>query len=239
MQTTKSCHACGSQLAITAKFYRACGAAVSNPNEADSQAPSGSAPIESKQSPTQQAVESSSIPASSQPKNTDVAEKSSNTLVIIASVVAIVMVYGIGLKSESSENLGVVAAPAQTQTASVDAVVEQTLELPATNAGADIEWAKDDLIANGKTVYEKNCAVCHQTNGAGLPPAFPALTNSKITTGPVADQIALVLNGKNVMPRWNEVLNDVEIASVITYVRNTLGNSVGDSVQPAQVKAAR
>jgi cytochrome c oxidase subunit II len=31
----------------------------------------------------------------------------------------------------------------------------------------------------------------------------------------------------------------VEIASVIAYERNALGNSVGDIVQPAQVKAAR
>jgi mono/diheme cytochrome c family protein len=239
MKTTKICHACGSQLPITEKLCRACGSALSKPSEAVSQPPTSSAQIESKQSSTQQAVESSSIPASSQPKNTDVAEKSSNTLVIIASVVAIAMVCGIGLKSESYENPSVGAAPAQTQAASVDAAVEQNQELSETNAGADIEWAKDDLLANGKMVYEKNCAACHQINGAGLPPAFPALTAGKITTGPIADQIALVLNGKNVMPRWKEVLNDVEIASVITYVRNALGNSVGDSVQPAQVKAAR
>ncbi|MFM9914121.1 MAG: cytochrome c oxidase subunit II [Methylophilaceae bacterium] len=101
------------------------------------------------------------------------------------------------------------------------------------------EWTKEDLIANGKTVYEKNCAACHQANGAGLPPAFPALTGGKIATGPIADHLHIVLNGKNVMPHWKELLNDVEIASVVTYERNGLGNSVGDVLQPAQVKAAR
>jgi cytochrome c oxidase subunit 2 len=35
------------------------------------------------------------------------------------------------------------------------------------------------------------------------------------------------------------LLNDTEIASVITYERNALGNSVGDVLQPSQVKAAR
>jgi cytochrome c oxidase subunit II len=109
----------------------------------------------------------------------------------------------------------------------------------AANAGADKEWTKDDLVANGKAVYEKNCAVCHQVTGAGLPPAFPAITGGKVTTGPIADQLALILNGKNVMPAWKALLNDVEIASVIAYERNALGNSVGDFVQPAQVKAAR
>ncbi len=115
-------------------------------------------------------------------------------------------------------------------------------------AGADKEWTKDDLMAEGKVVYEKNCAVCHQVSGAGLPPAFPALTGSKVSTSPIfgADgkylpdsHLDRVLNGKNVMPAWKATLNDTEIAAVITYERNALGNSVGDVVQPAQVKAAR
>ena len=121
-------------------------------------------------------------------------------------------------------------------------------ELAKASAGADKEWTKEDLIANGKGVYEKNCAVCHQVTGAGLPPAFPALTGSKIATSPIfgADgkylkdsHLDRVLNGKNVMPSWKALLNDTEIASVITYERNALGNSVGDVLQPSQVKAAR
>ncbi len=116
------------------------------------------------------------------------------------------------------------------------------------NAGADKEWTKEDLVAEGKKVYEKNCAVCHQVSGAGLPPAFPALTGSKITTTPTfgADGKYLpdshmdrVLNGVRMMPAWKAVLSDTEIAAVITYERNALGNNVGDVVQPSQVKAAR
>jgi cytochrome c oxidase subunit 2 len=107
-------------------------------------------------------------------------------------------------------------------------------------AGAAKEWTKDDLVANGKTVYNKNCAVCHQANGQGLPPTFPALTGGKIATGPIEGHLEIVLKGgKTVMPKWGPMLNDVEIASVITYERNALGNSVGDMLQPAQVKAAR
>ncbi len=118
------------------------------------------------------------------------------------------------------------------------------------NAGADKEWTKDDLVANGKTVYEKNCAVCHQASGAGLPPAFPAITGSKIALGAIFgpdgkympdSHIDRLLNGKNVMPAWKALLNDVEIASVITYTRQALGNAatVDPVVQPAQIKAAR
>jgi len=121
-------------------------------------------------------------------------------------------------------------------------------ELSKASAGADKEWTKEDLVATGKGVYEKNCAVCHQVSGAGLPPAFPALTGSKIANAPIfgADgkylkdsHLDRVLNGVRVMPSWKALLNDTEIAAVITYERNALGNSVGDVLQPAQVKAAR
>jgi cytochrome c oxidase subunit II len=123
-------------------------------------------------------------------------------------------------------------------------------EAAAGAAGADKEWTKDDLLTKGKTVYEKNCAVCHQASGAGLPPAFPAITGSKIALGAIfgADgkympdsHIDRLLNGKGVMPAWKALLNDVEIASVITYTRQALGNAatVDPIVQPAQIKAAR
>jgi cytochrome c oxidase subunit 2 len=41
------------------------------------------------------------------------------------------------------------------------------------------------------------------------------------------------------MPSWKGVLNDTDIAAVITFERNALGNYVGDVLQPAQVKALR
>jgi cytochrome c oxidase subunit II len=129
-------------------------------------------------------------------------------------------------------------------------LVAKAEEAAAGAAGADKEWTKEDLLAKGKTVYEKNCAVCHQASGAGLPPAFPAITGSKIALGAIygADgkylpdgEMDRLLNGKGVMPAWKALLNDVEIASVITYTRQALGNAatVDPIVQPSQVKAAR
>lgn len=121
-------------------------------------------------------------------------------------------------------------------------------EMKSASAGADKEWTMEELVSHGKGVYEKNCAVCHQANGQGLPPAFPALTGSKIVAGPNLDadgrmlvdsHLDRVWNGKNIMPGWKDTLNDVDIAAVITYERNALGNSVGDMLQPSQVKALR
>lgn len=127
------------------------------------------------------------------------------------------------------------AAPAEAATAAA---------APAEVAAADTKPAaapaagKDQLVKAGAKVYAANCQVCHQASGAGLPPTFPALTGSKIATGPVSGHILQVLNGKNAMPAFAQ-LADADIAAVVTYERNALGNSVGDSASAAQVAALR
>ncbi|CAH2783719.1 MAG: Cytochrome c oxidase polypeptide II (EC [uncultured Caballeronia sp.] len=99
-------------------------------------------------------------------------------------------------------------------------------------------YTMDELKARGAQVYASNCAVCHQPTGKGAG-QFPALDGSKIANGPIADHVSIVLKGKGAMPNWGATLNDVEIASVITYERNTWGNHTGDILQPMQVADAR
>ncbi|WP_158937146.1 cytochrome c oxidase subunit II [Burkholderia sp. S171] len=99
-------------------------------------------------------------------------------------------------------------------------------------------YTMDELKARGAQVYSSNCAVCHQPTGKGAG-QFPALDGSKIANGPIADHVSIVLKGKGAMPNWGATLNDVEIASVITYERNTWGNHTGDILQPMQVADAR
>lgn len=95
-----------------------------------------------------------------------------------------------------------------------------------------------ELKERGEKVYMSNCAVCHQPTGKGAG-AFPALDGSKVANGPIGAHVSLVLHGKNAMPTWGPVLNDVEIASVITFERNSWGNHTGDILQPRQVADAR
>ncbi|MEX3784792.1 cytochrome c oxidase subunit II [Paraburkholderia sp. BR14374] len=95
-----------------------------------------------------------------------------------------------------------------------------------------------ELMERGGKVYAANCAVCHQPTGKGAG-AFPALDGSKIANGPIGQHVSLVLKGKNAMPSWAPTLNDVEIASVVTYERNSWGNHTGDILQPKQVTEAR
>jgi cytochrome c oxidase subunit II len=51
--------------------------------------------------------------------------------------------------------------------------------------------------------------------------------------------VNIVLHGKGAMPPWGTALNDVEIASVITFERNSWGNKTTDILQPKQVADAR
>jgi cytochrome c oxidase subunit 2 len=102
-------------------------------------------------------------------------------------------------------------------------------------------WTLDELIARGEKVYATNCAACHQPNGAGLPPAFPALDGSKIAKGPKAGHLDIVLKGKpgTAMAPFGAQLSDTDIAAVVSYERNAWNNKLGEVIQPAEVKALR
>ena len=119
-------------------------------------------------------------------------------------------------------------------------VKEQKLAMAEAEAGSDKVWTKDDLMKRGEQVYNASCAACHQPTGTGIPGVFPGLVNSKITIGPAADHINIVLNGKagTAMQAFGAQLNDADLAAVITYERNSWGNAAS-VVQPADVKAAR
>lgn len=121
-----------------------------------------------------------------------------------------------------------------------DWVSQKRAEAQAAAAGSDKVWSKEDLMARGKEVYTGNCAACHQAGGQGLPGTFPALAGSPIATGPAKGHIDIVLHGKSgtAMSAYGPQLNDTDLAAVITYERNSWGNSAS-VVQPSDVKAAR
>lgn len=106
----------------------------------------------------------------------------------------------------------------------------------------------EERMKAGATVYKQSCAACHQTNGEGVPHAFPPLAKSDFLMADKTRAIRTVVHGlqgkvtvngqeyDGVMPALG--LNDEDIANVLTYVRNSWGNK-GDMVTPAQVKAQR
>jgi cytochrome c oxidase subunit 2 len=98
-------------------------------------------------------------------------------------------------------------------------------------------WTRDELMTLGENVYAAQCATCHQADGQGLAPAFPALAGSRIATGPLNDNIEIVLNGREgtAMQAWGNMLSESDIAAALTYTRNAFGNETGDVVQPQSI----
>lgn len=122
-----------------------------------------------------------------------------------------------------------------------DWVAQQKGQASQGEADTNRKWTMEQLMDHGGQVYSRICAACHQPNGTGLPPTFPALKGSKIATGPLAGHVDIVFNGKSgtAMQAFKNQLSDVELASVITYERNAFGNNTGTLVQPIQMKALR
>ncbi|MBB3169796.1 cytochrome c oxidase subunit II [Simiduia aestuariiviva] len=93
----------------------------------------------------------------------------------------------------------------------------------------------DELYAQGEAVYQKHCAACHQADGKGIPPTFPAIAGSPIANGDMRAHIDRVLNGGQGMPPFGEQLTPVESAAVITFQRNAFGNNTGSELQPIDI----
>jgi len=109
--------------------------------------------------------------------------------------------------------------------------------------------SKEIQIEKGKGMYMQTCFACHQPNGEGLPGTFPPLAKSdflmankeRSIRGVLKGQSGeMVVNGKtynNSMPELS-ALSDDQIADVLTYVRNSFGNS-GDAVSVDEVRKVR
>ncbi len=103
---------------------------------------------------------------------------------------------------------------------------------------------------SGAQMYSMTCAACHQATGAGLPNQYPPLAPSEFVTGNEQRLIHIVLRGltgeievegemfKGEMPGWAPALTDAQVATVLTYIRKSFGNSA-PPVTAARVAAVR
>lgn len=112
-----------------------------------------------------------------------------------------------------------------------------------------------ELFVKGGAIYAREgyCMTCHQSKGEGLPDAgFPPLSETKWVLGDPDRLIKLSLKGlmgpievkgkkylgQVPMTAFGGLLNDEEMASVLTYVRNSFGNKAS-AIGAAQVKKVR
>ncbi|OQK15729.1 cytochrome B559 subunit alpha [Methyloprofundus sedimenti] len=105
-----------------------------------------------------------------------------------------------------------------------------------------VKWKMDTEMRKGREHYMHYCAACHQEDGSGIPPLFPALTTSSVVVGkPISRHIDLVLQGVpgSAMPAFAGQLSNAEIAAIITYERNAWDHDTGDLITPEQVQMRR
>ena len=112
------------------------------------------------------------------------------------------------------------------------------------------ESMRADLMKRGGQVYTEQCVACHRADGEGVARAYPALArNPGVIMGSTINAIRVVLNGgfppgtagnprPYGMPPFAQKLSDDDVASVLTYVRNTWGNQA-PAVPPADVQRYR
>ena len=83
------------------------------------------------------------------------------------------------------------------------------------------------MIEHGEEIYERECAGCHGPDGEGDFQAgfgIPALNeNSLVTAEEPLGAVSTLLTGRGGMPRFSG-LDDEEIASLVTYLRQAWDN---------------
>ena len=116
------------------------------------------------------------------------------------------------------------------------------------DAGPVVAMTFEQKMADGKRIYNSTCLPCHQENGQGVPSAFPPLAASDYLNADVNRAIGIVLNGKSgeivvngkkynsIMTK--QILQDAEIANVMTYIYNSWNNNKTD-VSPMDVTKVR
>jgi len=124
-----------------------------------------------------------------------------------------------------------------------------------TEVTVDLKGKDLEAYVKGKVIFSRDgfCATCHQADGKGLPAAgFPPLAQTDWVNGNEERLIKLTLNGLmgpievngvkypgNVpMTPFGRMLNDEQIAAVLTYVRKSFGNDAS-VISEEKVKEVR
>lgn len=110
-----------------------------------------------------------------------------------------------------------------------------------------VEQVAPDAAVDGEKLFSAQCASCHQPTGQGVPGTFPPLAGSEWVQGDPSRLIAIVHDGLTgpikvvgdeyqvSMPAFADQLSAVELAAVLSHVRQAWGNQ-GDAVDPALVR---
>lgn len=89
------------------------------------------------------------------------------------------------------------------------------------------DWSEAELLARGEKVYATHCVACHQADGEGVAPVFPALAGNALMTGDFDTHMEVVYHGRpgTAMQAFGPVLSPVDMASVMHYQRHFFGDA--------------
>ena len=109
--------------------------------------------------------------------------------------------------------------------------------LPQRRTAADTKPPEETIMRSGEAIYADNCSACHGANGEGQPRYFsPLADDAPVQAQDPTTIVRIILEGSRsvptpakptapAMPAFAWKLNDSQIASVATFVRNSWGNS--------------
>ncbi|VCU70805.1 Alcohol dehydrogenase cytochrome c subunit precursor [Pigmentiphaga humi] len=130
------------------------------------------------------------------------------------------------------------------------AVYLKSLPAAGTDKAALAEPASQAVMQNGGRLYRQYCAQCHQDDGKGNVPAWPPLAgNISVMAAAPDNAIHMVLSGgfppstagnpePHGMPPFGQMLNDQDVAAVVSYIRQSWDNQAS-AVSLPEVRKVR
>ena len=101
----------------------------------------------------------------------------------------------------------------------------------------------DGMLQRGEKIYAQQCAWCHGDHGEGVPGAFPPLAGNRAVNMPNPSNLVQVVRRGGFlpatqgnpqpygMPPFGHLLDDSDIAAVLSYVRGSWGNTGAEVLQ--------
>jgi mono/diheme cytochrome c family protein len=135
----------------------------------------------------------------------------------------------------------------------LQAVAEFLQALPAAPArqSSTVNAASTAALTQGSKIYEHACVSCHGPAGQGVPGVYPALAGNRAVTMAVTTNLVRIVRSGGFapatagnprpygMPPFGHTLGDAEIASVLTYVRQSWGNRAAPVTELAALQQGR
>jgi mono/diheme cytochrome c family protein len=106
-----------------------------------------------------------------------------------------------------------------------DVALQVTPGMPEENQTPE-QLTDEELLETGGEVYTRACAACHQEDGQGVPPVFPPMDGNPFVLAEDARAVVeVIITGRAGMPRFQDDLDDDEIAGVVSFVRTSWENT--------------